>query len=81
MFGLMGFGFGVASGINALRKKQFVSCIMGSVVLIIQGVLNFTTLYVGSSVGIHYVIFFGVPVIASSAFGLALVFLKRQEFQ
>lgn len=81
MFGLMGFGFGVASGINTFRRKQFIACLMGSIVLIVQGVLNFITLYVGSNVGIHYVIFFGVPVITLSGIGLAFIFLRRKEFQ
>ena len=80
LFGLLGFGFGIASGVNTLRRKQFVACLMGAVVLVVAGMLNFTTLLLGGSQGIHFVIFFGFPATTLAIIGLAFLIIKRHEF-
>jgi hypothetical protein len=78
---IFGFAFGLTSGIQTLRRKQFAISIIRVVFLMFVGFLNFLLLSAPLVIGgLAFVLFFGVPFIVLSLLGLIFVSVRKKEF-
>jgi hypothetical protein len=79
LFGIFGFAFGLTSGIEALRRKQFVISILGVVFLLVAGILNLLVISV-PYVGIGFFLLLGLPYVVLSVLGLIFQAIRIHEF-
>lgn len=80
-FGILGFAFGLASGILSLRRKHFALSIAGLSLLILSGfVIIFGFAMRGYRTALSDGLIFGVPIIALAILSLIFVAISKQEF-
>jgi hypothetical protein len=81
VFGLVGFGSGLLSGILCLKRKQYVLAVSGAALLLVAGTLHFAATvlfpYGGAAV---FALFFGTPITILAVLGLILLVIRRKEF-
>jgi hypothetical protein len=78
LFGLIGFSFGLAAGIQSLRRKQFAFAILGMAFLMFAGFLDFLTVLV--PVDEWFGLLFAIPITTLSLLGLIFVAVRKREF-
>jgi hypothetical protein len=88
LFGILGFAFGLASGIQVLRRRHFAASIIGAVFVVFAGILNFLFFIVPSyGIGFYdltwdiFVLFLGVPCFVFSMLALIFVAVRKSEFR
>lgn len=77
---LVGFVFGLAAGIQSMRRKHFGFAAVGISILLLAGVLNFYAVGAPYGSGIAVALQLGAPVVILSLLGLILVVIRKQEF-
>jgi hypothetical protein len=82
IMGFAGFTFGMASSIQALRRKQFGWATVGIAILFIAGALNFVYLTFPSNdnTSVAFAMFLGVPSSILSGLSLVFVAMRKNEF-
>lgn len=80
IFHLVGFGFGLAAGIQSLRGKEFKFVLVGISLLTLMGVSALIVGLIPSGTNILFAVIFGVPIILLSLLGLIFIATKRSEF-
>lgn len=78
-FALIGFAFGLAAGIQFLRRKQFVFAMVGTSLLMLSGFVNFFMPRMPYS-GYVWALMFGLPIVFLSLLGLVFVATRKREF-
>ena len=81
LFCIMGFAFGLTSGITSLRRKHFALAIGGLIVVIISGVAIILGMAArGYRTALTDGLTFGVPIIGLAILSLIFVAISKQEF-
>jgi len=79
--GILAFVYGLNAGICSLKRKRYIHCLAGGVVMLAEGflvVFAFAQQWSGSwIVGLM----FGVPIIILSSIGLLLISLSKNEYK
>ncbi|MCZ2809784.1 MAG: zinc-ribbon domain-containing protein [Candidatus Bathyarchaeota archaeon] len=78
-FALIGFGFGLAAGIQSLWRKQFARTMAGTTLLMLAGILYFLTFALPDNAFI-WALMFGLPIVSLSSLGLFFVALRKRDF-
>lgn len=79
LFSLIGFVFGLAGGIKALRRKRFAFSMVGISILLLAGYLNFLAIIIPYR-GWFWILLFGLPIVHLALPSLLFIALNRAEF-
>ncbi len=87
IFGIIGFVLGLAGGIVTLWRRHYPIALIGGILLVLAGLLNFAfTIIPNYGIGFYeltwtiYVLFLGVPCFVFSILALIFAINRRAEF-